>query len=525
MNKNDLDDILLDINNGINNGINNDINNDKNKKNFVKDTKILKLQENLLMMGFDINMINKVIMYFNINTENEAIDYLVKTDDGMWNHPFIESTEKFTNSNEDTSNNNNILDNVINKMKTFNNDLPNQDICEICGERKELHIYKDINDENNNNNYNNEYIGVNDLEDNNLLNYNNLEGNNNESNKDNENNNNICQICLDTINNPVEIEKCKHKFCYDCFQNYLNNLINENNIENIPCPEVKCNNKTLSIDFFSNYITEEQLIKYQNFKTQNEIARDKLKIFCPLCNSYAKIDNPDNYNPNNLLYKKSKLKCLKGHEFCSCGRPEHEGECYHEGEEFQNLVNKEKIKKCPKCGFLIKKNSGCNHMICGNKACKFEFCWLCLKESLPGHYEQGECEGKQFVDTDSIFYQLEQKYPFLFYVFCFFKFLLIIICFLISVCFPALPLWIFLAIILYFNFNMEDDDEDKLFILPKYLSILHFVISFPIILSVQTIYYMGLALSLVGISLYIVFYIFNTIYLLICLCIYCCCSK
>ena len=495
-NKQDLDDILLDVDKNT------------NKENFVKDIKILKLQENLLMMGFDINMINKVIMYFNRKTENEAIDYLLKSDDGMWNHPFIESEETVLNPNEEILNNN-LLDNVLNKVKTFNNDLSDQDICEICGEKKEFHINKNINNEKRNNNQ-----LLDDLENN--------DKNGNNENK--ENNNNICTICLDNIDNPVEIEKCKHKFCYDCFQNYLNNLINQNNIENIPCPEKKCNNQNLSVDFFSQYITEDQLIKYHNFKTENEIARDKFKIFCPLCNSYAKIDNLENYNPNNILYKKNKLKCQKGHEFCSCGRPEHEGECYHEGEEFKNLIRKEKIKNCPKCGFLIKKNSGCNHMICGNKACKFEFCWLCLKESLPGHYEYGECEGKQFIDTDSYFYQLEQRYPFLYYVFCIFKSILIIIGFLMSLCFPALLLWVLLGIIFYLNFTSEEDDEDKLFVLSKRLSITHYIISFPIILSVQSLLYIVLSIGLCGITIYVIANILNAIYLFICLC-FCCCSK
>ena len=477
---NDLNDIFLDVNNT-----------DKNKNSFQNE-KIIKLQENLLMMGFDIDMINKIITYFNIQTEDEAIDYLIKSPDGKWNHPFVEYNEQDSKVYEEITNNN-IFDNALNRVKTLNMDSINQkDICQICGENKDTHI--NIQNKNNINNnldyYNNLFFSDNDL----FFNNNNNKENNNENNEDNDDN--ICHICLDTIKNEVKIEKCSHKFCSECFENYLNNLININNIENIPCPEKKCNNKSLSPDFFSQYISEQQLIKYQNFKIQNEIARSKLKIFCPICNSYANIDNPDKYNPNNISYKKSKLICQNGHAFCSCGSPEHEGDCYHEGKEFKNLIIKEKIKKCPKCGFLIKKNSGCNLMTCGNKACKYEFCWLCLQESLPGHYEQGGCEGKQFVDPDSIFYQLEQKFPFLYYVFWFFKIILIILIFCIFFGFPALPLWTMMGFILYDNYIAEDNDEDKLFILSKSLSIFHYIICIFICFSLQNLFYVIFVLSI-----------------------------
>ena len=39
-------------------------------------------------------------------------------------------------------------------------------------------------------------------------------------------------------------------------------------------------------------------------------------------------------------------------------------------------------------------------MTCGNPTCKYEFCWLCMKETKPGHYENTPCAGKQFLDTE-----------------------------------------------------------------------------------------------------------------------------
>ena len=161
-------------------------------------------------------------------------------------------------------------------------------------------------------------------------------------------------------------------------------------------------------------------------------------------------------------------------------------------------------------------------MICGNKACKFEFCWLCLKESLPGHYEEGPCSGMQFIDPDSFFYRLEQKYPILYYVFFFFKMILLIIGFCLFVCFPALALWILAGFILNENFLMNDDDEDKLFVLSKSLSIMHYIICIPILLSVQSVFYFSLAIVMIVLTFYTIFYIFNGIYLLFILCSYCC---
>ena len=58
--------------------------------NEVKDSNIIRIQKNLIMMDFDIEMINKILLYFNIESEDQAIDYLTKNSEGLWQHPFIE---------------------------------------------------------------------------------------------------------------------------------------------------------------------------------------------------------------------------------------------------------------------------------------------------------------------------------------------------------------------------------------------------------------------------------------------------
>ena len=506
----------------INNIISTNLINDNNNNNYPFDSRIKKIQQNLIRMGFDIGMVNKIILIYNIQNEDEALDYLIKTDDGMWNHPFI--PKEIING----ENNNGILEqpkmmvnNMITKIKSMeipdsinhasnilqiNENEPEQNkfivennICEICGELKEFHKIKEyvIKSNNTNNMFNNKQNNINNNID--LINLNELI---NEDNKDNNNNNiliddedqkeeddadpNECQICMDKLEDPVEIEKCKHKFCYDCFNSYLVNLININNIDKIPCPKNKCSNKQLSEDFFSQYLTEQEFFKYRQFKSQNEIARDAKKFFCPHCNSYAKIEGDiEDYDANNPNYKKSTLKCMNGHEFCSCGRPLHQNECFHDENEFKELLVTEKIKKCPKCGFLIKKIRGCNHMTCGNPICKYEFCWLCMNEAVPNHYDYGPCAGKQFFDPDSFSHWLEQNYPFLACIYNIVVNIISFILFVISfIAIPAIGL-----VFISYNIVYEDDELNFFRNYKKMIKFLSFITLACIGLSCQSLLY------------------------------------
>lgn len=401
------------------------------------------LQHRLLEMGFELTMINKVIIHLQVKTTQEALRYLIKNEnDGLWEHPFIPIEEKpVPNLSQGFPKPN--TEQLLNQALTTIGS--GQKLCDICGEPIQNHRIQ-------NNNKEEEIIPKENNQiqrDPNIIivqQENKKEEENKNDKEDEKENEQICGICLGELENPVDIEKCHHKFCLDCFQDYLNNKIMINDIEAIPCPSQKCTNKALTEDFFIQYLNEEFAYKYASFKSKNEIAKDPYKIFCPICESYAEIpkENPlgEKLVDNNQL-PQTVMTCIKNnHKFCSCGRPLHEGKCYVPGEDLKKFIQKEKIKKCPKCGFLIKKDHGCNHMICGNPQCKYEFCWLCMNESLPDHYRFGSCKGMQFADEDGLLFKI-RRYPCLV---CLYKLFMCIFVFLLLLLTLACPLLLFVYI-------------------------------------------------------------------------------
>ena len=518
------------------------------------DSRIIRIQRNLIKMEFDIEMVNKILLYFQIESENQAIDYLTKNSDGLWGHPFIQKIKDDDNNNNkivnDSENNNHNItfENMKSKINTIKNqgisniiyypmdeinDEANELVCEICGDLEQFHIksnnYQNSHPINNNkaeeliedSKYENNNIIIqasdsrentdtkiidslsNENNGNNEINNDNLNINKNDSN--NHNQNKECPICLCAVENEVELQNCGHKFCQECFNNYLMELINKNNIDNIPCPIKSCFNKDIKEDFFNKYLTEEQYFKYRTFRSQNEIAKDPKKMFCPICNEYALIQENSKYkyDPNDPRYTKSKLTCINGHEFCSCGIAIHEGECYRDGNDFQKFLINEHIKQCPKCGFYIKKLKGCNHMTCGNNLCKYEFCWLCMKEAVPGHFEYGQCKGMQFINPNSFMFKLKRDHPWIFNILVIFRSIALVLILLMIVLFvPAVILILGLLFLIATRFSS----------LNKYLKIrnvkffrlAYFIIGSLVIISLQNIAHLLIAFLIINFLLFIV---------------------
>ena len=207
------------------------------------------------------------------------------------------------------------------------------------------------------------------------------------------NSNNNCQICEEKLTNE-ELDNnfvgCFHIFCNECYYNYLKEKINNNQVEKIKCPDYNC------CFFLYNNFIESKLIndipllkKYKKLLKRKQLMIDPNIQLCPFpdCESYAKKEE------NNKF-----VCCIENkHKFCfNCLKEWHYNEeCNIDVEKsFENWRDSTKVKRCPRCKYFIEKNEGCNHITCFN--CNYNWCWLCLQECKPNHYDNGICYGLQY---------------------------------------------------------------------------------------------------------------------------------
>ncbi len=302
-------------------------------------------EEILLSMGFKKNYIKKIYYYYAPLNIDEAMNFMTK-ENNLYGHYFSENKQ-------------------------------NKNICYFCNDLKEYH----------------NVLNVNDIPD------------------ENENNSNIkfCTICQ--YENVFLDEKislpCRHKFCKDCWYNYLKEKIVNNKLYSIKCMNYECSIK-LTDEFIFQYISNNKPLyeKYLKFSNRLQIINDKNKKLCPFVDCEGFLLNPkinDNNDINNINFN---VKCNFGHQFCyNCLKPWHSESCSNLNNNSLNDINIEinnknkiKIKQCPKCLFKIEKIEGCNHMTCG--LCGYQWCWLCMNQYNLDHYDRGKCKGLQYYNPD-----------------------------------------------------------------------------------------------------------------------------
>lgn len=302
-----------------------------------------KLIKQLIEMGFEKSMVNRVYVFLKPKSIENAIDLMTQIN-GIYQHHFYQS--KYSGSkcficNQDSSFHNNSLPNV---KKLSENQIKKQ-----------------------NNNNNDVTINIEPLI--------------------------KCTICFQEISDEKSENyklPCGHLCCYNCWYEYIKGELLKSLGTPLHCFSFKCT-ELLSEDFILSFIDgETELIdKYEQLKIRIAIYESNDKKFCPHpnCSSYLeKKEGEDKY-----------VKCMNGHEYCYvCLKPWHGiNDCDEEvDKDFQLWKEGKIIKQCPKCKFWTEKNEGCNHMTCAE--CKYQWCWLCEERYIEGHYRKGMCKGLQF---------------------------------------------------------------------------------------------------------------------------------
>lgn len=195
----------------------------------------------------------------------------------------------------------------------------------------------------------------------------------------------MCEICCEDEDDLQTFAiKCGHRYCVDCYKQYLTQKIREEGeAARIQCPSDGCP-RIIDAKSLDLLIDGDLNNRYRQLLNRTYVQdNDNLK-WCPA---------PDCENAIACGVKKKDLDrivptvaCACGHRFCfGCILSDHQPapcelvkrwlkKCADDSET-ANWISAN-TKECPKCNSTIEKNGGCNHMTC--RKCKYEFCWMCM---------------------------------------------------------------------------------------------------------------------------------------------------
>ncbi|KXH66584.1 IBR domain-containing protein [Colletotrichum salicis] len=195
----------------------------------------------------------------------------------------------------------------------------------------------------------------------------------------------MCDICCEDEEGLQTFSlKCGHRYCVDCYRQYLTQKIREEGeAARIQCPAEGCGRiiDSKSLDLL---VASDLNSRYHELLNRTYVEDKEILKWCPA---------PDCPNAVECAIKKKDLDrivptvaCGCGHRFCfGCILTDHQPapcelvkrwlkKCADDSET-ANWISAN-TKECPKCNSTIEKNGGCNHMTC--RKCKHEFCWMCM---------------------------------------------------------------------------------------------------------------------------------------------------
>ncbi|KAH9935819.1 hypothetical protein B0H21DRAFT_699161 [Amylocystis lapponica] len=207
----------------------------------------------------------------------------------------------------------------------------------------------------------------------------------------------VCSICCDTNPEAVFKLRCLHPFCEACWQTYVTAKIKEEGQCLFKCMQDGCQT---SVDEPSIAKLVDPLCfqRYRELLLQSYVTAHPHLRFCPhpSCTETVSCSAMG----STLLTEVPTVRCGAEHVFCfGCGLDSNHRPliCKFVSIWLKNAREdsgtaqwiKANTRTCPKCGNNIEKAGGCNRILC--RLCKFQFCWLCMRNWDVHGYNNDVC--------------------------------------------------------------------------------------------------------------------------------------
>mmetsp|Transcript_27496 Transcript_27496/g.74770 ORF Transcript_27496/g.74770 Transcript_27496/m.74770 type:complete len:621 (-) Transcript_27496:822-2684(-) len=213
----------------------------------------------------------------------------------------------------------------------------------------------------------------------------------------------ICSICSGPCESDADSYElaCKHPFCHECWEQYLNISVKEKGpqVLRLSCPAYKCE-EIVPAEIFVKYCDQSSRKVYESHMVAAFVDKNPTYAWCPkpTCGKavhYAKGTQGAARDVQCVCGQYFCFSCKEeAHSPCSCSKVEQwQKKAVDEGETDKYM--KSHTKACPKCKTPIGIHvcgsdcetpcklkgrpalGGCNHFTC---SCKFEFCWMCMRD-------------------------------------------------------------------------------------------------------------------------------------------------
>jgi ariadne-1 len=203
-----------------------------------------------------------------------------------------------------------------------------------------------------------------------------------------------CLICCSDEEDDMFCLQCQHRFCQNCWKNYIiNQIVNEGQAQTIVCPDYQCE-ILVNDELIQKILDQNQFVKhiYDKIILNSYVDHNPRARWCPGQNCGHIINATSLTSAYNYAQLITCHHCQTS--FCfQCAQPWHDPiKCILLSQWTRKLLDDSQIviwlkantKSCPKCQVSIEKNGGCNHMTCRN--CAHEFCWLCFGKLIKNRY-------------------------------------------------------------------------------------------------------------------------------------------